>query len=53
MCIPAWLSDTENWQPGSYYLMADKWHEDVLIHISYAIEQNLQVKCCPEWAEEF
>ncbi len=53
MCLPAWLSDTEDWQPGSFYLMADRWREDVLIHAGYVIEQKLPAECCPDWAEEF
>ncbi len=53
MTIPLRLSDTGNWQPCSCYMMADRWREDVLIHVGYAIEQSLQLKCCPDWAEEF
>ena len=53
MCLPAWLSGTEDWQAGSYYLMAGRYCEDVLLHVAYVLEQTLKLKCCPEWTDEF
>ena len=53
MCLPAWLSGTEDWQAGSYYLMAGRYCEDILLHVAYVLEQTLKLKCCPEWTDEF
>ena len=53
LSLPACEGDTENWQACSYYLMAGPFREDILLHTAYILEQNLQLHCCPDWAEEF
>lgn len=53
MSIPAAEPDEKNWQACSYYLMAGAYREDVLLHTAFILEQNLQLKCCPSWTEEF
>ena len=53
MALPAGMSDTEEWKAYSYYLMADRWEEDILIHTAYILEQELDLHCIPAWAKEF
>ena len=53
MALPARKSDTEDWKAYSYYLMADVWQEDILIHTAYILEQELKLHCIPAWTNEF
>ena len=51
MTIPAAEPDETDYHPLSYYLMSGAYREDILIHVSYALEQALQLFCRPSWAK--
>lgn len=51
MTIPAAEPDESDYHPLSYYLMAGPYDEDILIHVSYTLEQALQLNCRPSWVK--
>ena len=52
MTIPAVSQNGENFEPVSYYLVAGAFREPVLLHTAYILEDALQVRCRPSWAED-
>ena len=53
MSIPASEPDEADFSPNSYYLMADRYREDILFRTAYALEQGLSLNCRPSWVREY